>query len=229
MPSSDRFALAWPWGTMGVMSTADVSERRTALVRRSAILNIATLAYNLLEGLIALGAGVLAGSIALIGFGLDSFIELAASLTALWRLRVDIDASRREIAERVSLRAIGVLFLMLAAYVAADAVRALLHREAPSESTAGIVIAALSAIVMPGLARAKRRLAVQLGSAALAAESQQTSLCAYLSAIVLGGLILNGLFGWWWADPAAALVMVPIIAREGIEGVRGRSACEDCC
>lgn len=193
------------------------------------VLNVATLAYNLLEGLIAFGAGVFAGSIALVGFGLDSFIEVAASLTALWRLRAERDPTRREHAERVSLRLIGVLFLALATYVGIDATRALLRQEEPRESTAGIVIAALSVIVMPVLARAKRRVALQLGSGALAAESQQTSLCAYLSAILLAGLILNGVVGWWWADPAAALIMVPIIAREGLEGLRGRSACDDCC
>lgn len=204
-------------------------EARSALVRRSYRLNVVTLAYNSLEGGIALVAGVMAGSIALVGFGLDSFIELSASLTALWRLHADLDPARRERTERVSLRVIGALFLALAAYVALDAARALLRREAPSESVAGIVIATLSAVVMPLLARAKRRVALQLGSGALLAESRQTSLCAYLSAILLGGLILNALAGWWWADPLAALTMVPIIGREGIEGVRGRSACDDCC
>ena len=190
-------------------------------------LNLATIAYNSLEGVIALVAGALASSVALVGFGLDSLIELAASLTALWRLHSDLDPARRERAECVSLRVIGALFLALAAYVAVDAARALLQREAPSQSTAGIVIAALSVVVMPLLARAKRRVGLQLGSGALAAESEQTSLCAYLSAILLGGLLLSALIGWWWADPVAALAMVPIIAREGIEGIRGRSACDD--
>jgi divalent metal cation (Fe/Co/Zn/Cd) transporter len=182
-----------------------------------------------LEGVVALVAGALAGSIALTGFGLDSFIEVAASLTALWRLRVDVDPVRRQHAEGLSLRVIGALFLALAAYVTIDAARTLYSREAPDGSMLGIVIAALSIIVMPLLARAKRRLAFELGSGALAAESKQTSLCAYLSAILLGGLLLNATVGWWWADPVAALVMVPIIAREGIEGIRGRSACDDCC
>lgn len=204
-------------------------EARSALVRRSYRLNVVTLAYNSLEGGIALIAGVMAGSVALVGFGLDSFIELSASLTALWRLHADLDPARRERTERVSLRVIGALFLALAAYVALDAAWALLRREVPNESVAGIVIATLSVVVMPLLARAKRRVALQLGSGALLAESRQTSLCAYLSAILLGGLILNALAGWWWADPLAALTMVPIIGREGIEGVRGRSACDDCC
>ena len=147
----------------------------------------------------------------------------------MWRLRADVDPRRRERAERVSLRVIGALFLALAAYVAIDAGLALYRRAAPSESLLGIAIAALSVVVMPLLARAKRKLAFQLGSGALAAESKQTSLCAYLSGILLAGLILNAAIGWWWADPVAAVAMVPIIAREGMEGVRGRSTCDDCC
>ena len=211
------------------MTTADFVRTREALVRRSVQLNVATLAYNSLEGVVALVAGALAGSIALTGFGLDSMIEVAASLTALWRLRADFELRRRERAERVSLRVIGALFLALAAYVAGEAAWALYRHEAPSESILGIVIAALSIIVMPLLARAKRRLALELRSGALAAESKQTSLCAYLSVILLGGLVLNATIGWWWADPIAGLAMVPIIAREGIDGFRGQSACADCC
>ncbi len=193
-------------------------------------LNVATLAYNAIEGVVAIAAGVLAGSVALVGFGLDSAIELAASATALWRLRADLDPVRRERAERVALRVIGALFIALAVYVAVDAATALLGREAPSESRVGMVLAALSVAVMPLLARAKRRVALQMGSGALAAEATQTALCAYLSVILLAGLLLNATLGWWWADPAAALAMVPIIAREGIDGLRGRSACgDDCC
>ncbi|MDQ6888279.1 MAG: cation transporter [Gemmatimonadota bacterium] len=199
-------------------------------MRRSVRLNVVTLAYNSLEGVVAITAGVVAGSVALVGFGLDSVIELAASGTALWRLHADVDPARRARSERVSLRIIGVLFLALAAYVAYDAVRALALREAPSGSTVGIVLAALSLLVMPLLARAKRRVAFEMGSGALAAEAKQTSLCAYLSAILLGGLLVNAMLGWWWADPIAALAMVPIIAREGLEGMQGRSACaDDCC
>jgi len=211
------------------MTTVHLPRAREALVRRSFRLNVATLAYNSLEGVIAIVAGLVAGSVALVGFGLDSLIELAASLTAIWRLRADLDAERRERAERVSLRVIGVLFLALALYVATDAGRALLRREAPSESAVGLVLATLSVIVMPLLARAKLRVALQMGSGALAAEAEQTSLCAYLSAILLGGLLLNAALGWWWADPVAALAMVPIITREGVEALKGRSACDECC
>ena len=211
------------------MTSLGIADTRDALVRRSFRLNVLTIAYNSLEGIVALIAGALAGSIALTGFGLDSLIELAASLTALWRLRHDVNPRQRERAERLSLRVIGALFVALATYVAIDAAWALYRRQPPNESIAGIAIAALSVVVMPVLARAKRRVAFALGSGALAAESQQTSLCAYLSAILLGGLTLNAVVGWWWADPIAALLMVPLIAREGIEGLRGRSACEDCC
>lgn len=212
----------------GSSSFPPVSATRLDLVHRGLILNYATLGYNCLEGLIAIAAGLAAGSVALVGFGLDSLIEVSASGAALWRLYSDRDAGRRERAERLTIRAIGALFLALAAYVAADALRALLTRAAPEESIVGIVLALLSLIVMPLLAGAKRRVAFAMGSGALAAEAKQTLFCTYLSAILLAGLLLNAVVGWWWADPVAALVMVPIIAREGVEGIRGRSACADC-
>ncbi len=209
-------------------SVAQVAATRERLVRRSKRLNVATLAYNSLEGVVAMAAGLVAGSVALVGFGLDSVIELAASVTALWRLSAD-DPGRRERAEHMARRVIGGLFLAHAAYVAIDAGRALVRREAPSESVVGIILAALSVAVMPLLAKAKRRVALQLESGALAAEAKQTSLCAYLSVILLVGLALNAVAGWWWADPVAALAMAPIIAREGIEGVRLKPHCGDCC
>jgi len=207
----------------------EIAAPRQAVVRRGLFLNYATLGYNSLEGLIAIGAGVVAGSIALVGFGLDSLIEVSASLAALWRLYRDRDEHHRERAERITLRVIGALFLTLAAYVTADAIRALHYRSAPDESIIGIVLAALSLIIMPLLARAKRRVALAMGSGALAAEAQQTVFCTYLSAILLAGLVLNAILGWWWADPVAGLVMVPIIAKEGFGGVRGHSVCGGCC
>lgn len=204
--------------------------RRTALVERGLRLNWLTLGYNSLEGIIAIVAGFMAGSVALVGFGFDSVIEVTASGAAQWRLRADLVPANRERVERISLRIIGYSFLALAAWVAYDSVTSLWFRKKPDESITGIALAAASLIVMPLLARAKGRVARGLGSGALAADAQQTTLCAYLSAILLGGLALNAVLGWWWADPAAALVMVPIIAREGIEGVRGRSSCcEDGC
>ncbi len=204
--------------------TATATPDRSRLVRRGQRLSWVTLAYNSLEGLVAIGAGLGAGSIALVGFGVDSCIELAASLAALWRLHADRDARWRERSEQATLRIVGVLFLALALYVAVDAATTLVGREPPRESPVGIALAALSLAVMPLLARAKRRVAAALGSRALAAESQQTLVCTYLSAILLGGLLLNALAGWWWADPVAALAMTPFIAHEGLEALRGRDA-----
>jgi len=181
-----------------------------------------TLGWNVLEAAVAVGAGLLAGSVALIGFGADSVIESISGSVLLWRLWTHEEDGRRE---RLALRLVGVSFLLLAAYVAADAVKTLVRREAPESSWIGIGLSVASLIVMPVLARAKRRVAARLESRALHADSRQTDLCAWLSAILLAGLALNALGGWWWADPAAALVMVPIIAREGVEALRGEG-CE---
>ena len=208
------------------MSSALTAER-AALVARGKRLEYATIGYNCLEGIASIVAGALAGSIALVGFGIDSVIEVASGAALLWRLHGD-DAELRERRERVSMRIVGICFLALAAYVAFDSVKSLVRHEPPERSIPGIVITALSIVVMPVLARAKRRVGRGLKSGAMEADAKQTDLCVYLSAITIGGLLLNALAGWWWADPAAALVMVPIIAREGIEGLRGES-CEDDC
>ena len=210
------------------MREMPIAASRVALVQRGLWLNYASIAYNVLEAVASLLAGVLAGSVALIGFGFDSVIEVTASGAAQWRLRADVDKTRRARAEHHTTRTIGWCFMALAAYVAWDAAVALLRREAPERSAPGVVILSLSVIIMPLLAAAKRRVALQLGSRALTAEAKQTSLCAYLSAIALAGVALNAAAGWWWADPVAALLMVPIIAREGFEGLRGRE-CDDCC
>ena len=198
-------------------------------MRRGLRLNYVGIGYNALEAIVAIGAGLAAGSVALVGFGFDSVIEVTASGAAQWRLRSDLDPHRRERVERHTARIIGWSFLALALYVAIDSVNALVHRNAPERSVAGLVLLALSAVVMPVLARAKRRVARALASGALEADAMQTSLCAYLSIIALAGVGLNAFVGWWWADPVAALAMVPIIAREGIEGVRRRTLCDDCC
>jgi divalent metal cation (Fe/Co/Zn/Cd) transporter len=163
-----------------------------------------------------------------VGFGLDSTIELTASVAAQWRLRADHDHEIRERVERVTRRIIGATFLALAIYVTYDSVRSLRLRERPERSWLGIVILAMSAVVMPVLARAKRHVAVAMGSRALEADAQQTSLCAYLSVIALAGVAVNALAGWWWGDPIAALAMVPIIAKEGVEDLRDESECEKC-
>lgn len=201
---------------------------REALVRRGLWLNYFGIGYNVLESLAALLAGLLAGSVALVGFGIDSVIEVCSSAAAQWRLRSDLEAAHREHAERVTVRMIGWCFLALATYVLVDGARALWFHERSTRSVLGIVVLVLSVVVMPLLARAKRTIARALGSAALNADATQTSLCAYLSLIALAGVALNGVIGWWWADPVAAIAMVPIIAREGIEGVRGKACCSEC-
>lgn len=202
---------------------------RTSLVKRGRYLEYFTIGYNSLEGLIAVVAGLVAGSIALVGFGFDSLIEVTSGAALLWRLHADVDEERRERVEAISLRIVGVCFVVLGIYVTYDSVKALIRREAPEESLVGIVLAAVSLVVMPLLVRAKRRVARAISSGALMADSKQTELCTYLSAILLAGLLLNALFGWWWADPIAALIMVPIIAKEGVEALRGETCCDDEC
>lgn len=194
-------------------------------MRRGRRLEYLTVLWNSLEALISIVAGIVAGSIALVGFGLDSVIETSSGAVMLWRLHHsnERDAAARERAERIALRLVGVSFLALATYVGIDAAISLYRRDAPESSIVGIGIAALSLIVMPLLARAKRRVASQLNSGAMQADSRQTDICAYLSAILLGGLALNAAMGWWWADPIAALVMVPIIAKEGVEALQNKS------
>jgi divalent metal cation (Fe/Co/Zn/Cd) transporter len=196
---------------------------RADLVRRGRRLEYLTIAYNSLEAVIALVSGLIAGSIALVSFGLDSVIEVTSGAALLWRLHHDADPTRRERTEAIALRIVGVCFLALAAYVAYECVELLVAGRAPERSIPGILLAAASVIVMPLLARAKRRIAVRIDSAALAADARQTDFCLYLSVILLAGLLLNATLGWWWADPVAGLAMVPIIAREGYNAVRGGS------
>lgn len=209
-------------------ANAGPAGERAALQRRGLLLNALTIGYNVVEALLALGFGAAAGSVALIGFGIDSVIEVSASLAARWRLRADVDAARRAAAERLTLRLVGWSFLALAAWVAWESVEALWTREAPEATWYGTLLAALSVVIMPVLARAKRHVAIGLASGALAAEATQTSVCAWLSAIVLLGVGANAWFGWWWADPMAALLMVPIIAYEGVQAARGVVTCADC-
>jgi divalent metal cation (Fe/Co/Zn/Cd) transporter len=204
----------------------DLLLSRPALLRRGLLLNYLTIGYNLVEAIVAVAAGIVAGSVALVSFGVDSGIEVTSSLAAHWRLRADTDPERRERAERVTHRIIGGSLLALAVYVIVESVTTLWERKAPEASPVGLAILALSVILMPVIAHASRKVARALGSRALEADAAQTSLCAYLSAIALVGVGLNTALGWWWADPVAALGMVPIIAKEGLEGVRGESACD---
>ncbi len=200
---------------------------RAPYLRRGIHLEYLTIAWNIFEGLVAVASGAASGSIALIGFGVDSFIETSSGGILLWRLRAEHRGRDSEKAERRAVKLVGVSFLLLAAYVAFDSTKSLIEREPPERSAVGIVIAVLSLIVMPSLAHAKRKTAGHLDSAALRADSRQTSLCAYLSAILLAGLLMNALLGWWWADPVAALGMVPIIVNEGREALKGET-CSDC-
>jgi len=197
--------------------------QREQHVRRGLNLEYMTLGWNSLEAVVAISSGLIAGSIALVGFGLDSVIEMSSGAALLWRLRSDADEARRERVEQIALKIVGVCFVALAVYVAYDAIKAFWVRERPEESIAGMVIAAASLAIMPLLARAKRRVASGLNSGAMQADSRQTDICAYLSAILLVGLALNAAFGWWWADPLAGLVMVPIIGKEGLEALQGKT------
>lgn len=193
------------------------------MLRRGRTLEYFTIGWNSLEAVIAISFGIIAGSVALFGFGIDSIIESSSGAILLWRLFAG------EEKERLALRLVGVSLLALAAYVTFDAVKSLIFQERPDESYVGIGLAAASLIVMPILAKEKRKVAARLSSRAMQADSRQTSICAYLSAILLGGLTLNALVGWWWADPIAALVMIPIIAKEGIEALQGRTCCGSEC
>ena len=204
---------------------AELVLTRQALARRGRRLEYFTIAWNSLEGLIAVAAGVIAGSVSLVGFGVDSFIEVTSGVALLWRMSVDAEEDDRERIEKVTLRVVGLCFLALAAYVTYESVSNLLEKKAPEHSLAGIIIACASLVVMPLLSRAKRRVGGQLKSAAMNADAKQAEFCTYLAAILLGGLLLNAVAGLWWADPISALIMVPIIAKEGLEGLRGEACC----
>jgi divalent metal cation (Fe/Co/Zn/Cd) transporter len=200
---------------------------RTAAVRRGRRLEQFTIAWNAIEGLLAITLGAIAGSISLVGFGLDSFIEVTSGAALLWRMSVDIDVERRERNEKRALRMVGICFLLLGLYIIYESGADLISRSAPEHSLPGIILACVSLVVMPALSKAKRKVGRALDSAAMEADAKQTDFCAYLSAILIGGLALNALFNFWWADPAAALLMVPFIAIEGIKAVRGKR-CTDC-
>ena len=200
---------------------------RAAAVLSAERLEYFTITWNLLEGIISLVAGLFAGSISLVGFGVDSFIEIASGSIVLWRMTVDVDKARRERNENIAHKLVGFSFLGLAGYLVFQAIVRFAYQSAPEQSVPGIIIAALSLVVMPLLSKAKRKVAAQLKSRALKADSRQTDFCAYLSAIVLAGLALNSAFGWWWADPVAALIMATIIGNEGVNTSLGKECCDD--
>ncbi|MEH0935733.1 cation diffusion facilitator family transporter [Micromonospora psammae] len=206
------------------MSTSLLTpERRAVLSRRSLWLAYATAGYNLLEGLVAIAAGAAASSTALIGFGLDSFVEVSSAAVLIWQFRSRVPEDR----ERLALRLIGASFFALAAWVTFDAARSLLAGGDADASPVGIGLAVASLLVMPLLVRAKRRTGRELGSATVMADSTQTMLCTWLSAVLLVGLVLNAAWGWSWADPIAALVIAGVAVKEGVEAWRGEH-CDDC-
>ncbi|MFJ8585746.1 cation transporter [Streptomyces sp. NPDC093595] len=198
--------------------------RREALARRIRLLVAATITYNVIEAIVALTAGTIASSTALIGFGLDSIIEVSSAAAVAWQFSAS-DHAVREAREQRTLRIIAVSFFALAAYVTVDAVRALTSTGEAERSMPGIVIAALSLAIMPFLSYAQRKAGRELGSASAVADSKQTLLCTYLSAVLLLGLLLNATLGWSWADPIAALVIAAIAVKEGRDAWRGKGCC----
>ncbi len=207
-------------GCCATTSTVD-EDRRVVLSRRVRLLVAATITYNVIEAVIALSAGTVASSTALIGFGLDSVIEVASATAVAWQF----SGKDPEARERTALKVIAVSFFALAAYVTVESVRTLFGADPAEHSTVGIVLAAVSLLVMPFLSHAQRRAGRELGSASAVADSKQTLLCTYLSGVLLVGLLLNSLFGWYWADPLVALVIAAVAIKEGREAWRGEHCC----
>jgi divalent metal cation (Fe/Co/Zn/Cd) transporter len=205
------------------MTELDTATQRARLTRRVRLVVATTIGYNVVEAVVALIAGEHADSTALVGFGLDSVVEVASALAVAWQF-TGSDPRRRE---RAALRVIGASFFALAAYVTVEAVRVLVGGHAAGHSTVGVLLAAVSLVVMPVLSAVQRRAGRALGSASAVADSKQTLLCTYLSAVLLVGLLVNATLGWWWADPAAAVVIAAVALREGRSAWRGE-AC-DCC
>jgi divalent metal cation (Fe/Co/Zn/Cd) transporter len=203
------------------VSTVSVSER-SRLLGRGVWLEVLTIAWNAIEALVAIGAGIAAGSVALVGFGLDSVIESISGIALYRRLAFELrgaSEAESEASERRALWFVGISFYLIAAYVLYDAVTSLIKRSAPESSPLGVGLAAVSLVVMPLLAWAKLRTGKALGSRALIADAAETFVCAYLSFALLLGLGLNAALGWWWADPVAALLMLPLIVKEGSEAI----------
>ena len=213
-------------------TTEEVSaprQARDAAVGRARWLNVATIGWNTIEGVVAVAAGVAAGSVSLVGFGFDSAIEVSAALVLTWRLRQERRDGCTQPADARAAKAIALSFVALAAYVGVESIRDLAGRAEPDASIAGVAIAGLSLLVMPFLARAKRMLAPVLGSAAAAADAAQTSLCALLSGVLLVGLAGNWLLGWWWADPVAGLGIAALAVAEARRAWRAEALEDTCC
>lgn len=209
--------------------TAVSTARRQTLLRRALWLAIFTVTWNLTEGVVAITAAALAGSRALVGFGVDSFVESISAGVLIWRLQIEHRAPHRaEQVEQRALRLIGIAFLLLAAVVAVESMRSLIAGDRPDTSIVGIVLTIVSLSVMPVLAQTKRRVGVELGQQSITADSAQTRACAFLSAVVLAGLALNAILGWWWADPIAALGVVAFLVHEGRVALEAEHV-DDCC
>ncbi|MGH3367818.1 MAG: cation diffusion facilitator family transporter [Nocardioidaceae bacterium] len=200
--------------------TTDVA-RVSRLGRRAQLLAAVSVVYNLVEAVVAIGAGVLAGSVALVGFGLDSVVEVSSGLIVLWQFRHRLAQSR----ERQALRLMAASFFTLSAYVVFESLRALVSGDDPEAAPVGIALAVASLLVMPVLSWAQRRTGRELGSNAVVADGTQTLLCTYLSAVLLAGLVLNATLGWSWADPIAGLVIAAVAVREGLRAWRGEGCC----
>lgn len=211
------------------MSAPSPQLSRPEAVRRVGLYNNLTIGWNVIEGVVALGAGIVAGSISLIAFGLDSGVEVSTSLVLAWRLAQERRGGCMEGADRRAVRWIAVCFAVLAVYVGYEAIGQLADQRPPDVSMVGIVLAAASVVVMPLLARAKKRLGPTLGSQAVVSESRQTELCAWLSGVILVGLGLNATLGWWWADPIAALVLAGFAGFEAVRTWRADSLADTCC
>jgi divalent metal cation (Fe/Co/Zn/Cd) transporter len=202
------------------MTQALPLDRRQVLHRRALWLEYVTVGWNVIEGVVAIAAGLLAGSVALVGFGVDSSIEVISALGLLWRLRTagpDATVQEESAAERRALYVVAATFFLLAAYIAVEAGSSLIGREAPERSTVGLVLSVLSLVIMPALAYMKQRTGRQMGSRALVADAAETWVCSYLSLALLAGVGLHVLFGWWWADPVGALAMLPVMLWQGWE------------
>jgi divalent metal cation (Fe/Co/Zn/Cd) transporter len=212
-----------------VGQTIATDERTHGCEQTARTLIQVTAGWNVAEGIVAVTSGVIAGSVALVGFGLDSFIELAAALALLWRLNLHSDDPRVEARELLARRIVGATFIALALFISAEVVYAVRSGHEPEASTVGITLAVLSLAVMPVIGLMKRGNAKRLGSSALLAESTETLVCSYLSFTLFIGLAANALFGWWWADLVAALAMVPWIVKEGVENLRGDTCGDDHC
>lgn len=218
-----------PDGRRVAGGSGQLTEERTRAVRRATWLTRATIGWNAVEGVVAVVAGVAAGSASLVGFGLDSGIEVSAAVVVAWRLAQERRHGCMLPADRRATRGIALAFLGLATYVSVAAVGQLVAAQPSDTSATGIVLAGLSLVVMPALARAKAQLAPALGSAAVASEARQTLVCAWLSAVLLAGLALHALVGWWWADPVAALGVAGLAVVEGVRAWRAETLEDTCC